>query len=203
MKPAWNRKITLIVLALLFIASGVVSYVMWAEHAYENGWSLGRAYPQGPVQPIAFSHRLHAGVRGISCQYCHQWVRTADSAGIPPLSTCMNCHNVIKGTNPFERKEIAKLAGYAARHQEIKWVRVYDLPDHVHFPHKVHLWALQKNGTPQTRLVCAECHGKVWTMDRVYMAKDLIRMGTCLECHAHPPSPAMRQGPNDCWECHK
>lgn len=219
MKPAWNLKITLIVLAILALGGTVLSYIMWADQAYQSGDSLGRIYaPEGPVQPIAFSHRLHAGVRGIKCEYCHTWVRKSDYAGLPTVATCMGCHATIHDlaheSFPGENKEIAKVMAYGQAHKEIPWVRVYQLPDHVHFPHKVHLWALQSHGNPvadtalpgqpgSTALVCAECHGQIWKMDRVYMAVNLIRMGTCLECHAHPPAAATRPGPNDCWECHK
>src|SRR5690606_37238258 len=38
-----------------------------------------------PEQPIPFSHKTHAGDRGIPCQYCHSSARRSITAGIPPM----------------------------------------------------------------------------------------------------------------------
>src|SRR6516164_2630419 len=61
-----------------------------------------RTYPlpgnqQGyePEQPIAFSHRQHAGDMEISCLYCHFGAETSRHAGIPPASVCMTCHRFV------------------------------------------------------------------------------------------------------------
>jgi hypothetical protein len=73
-----------------------LAYIGYEEHAHETGFSFGPAHSQPVVQPIAFSHKIHVGERGISCTYCHQFVDKADYAGIPPMDTCVSCH---KGIN--------------------------------------------------------------------------------------------------------
>ncbi len=49
-----------------------------------------------PVQPVPYSHALHAGDLGIDCRYCHLGVETTAKATLPPTATCMNCHATIK-----------------------------------------------------------------------------------------------------------
>ena len=58
-----------------------------------------------PLQPINFSHALHAGtgrtLEGktqlqIGCIYCHSQVETGPKATVPSVSTCMNCHNEVQ-----------------------------------------------------------------------------------------------------------
>ncbi|HUE73854.1 MAG TPA: cytochrome c3 family protein, partial [Pirellulaceae bacterium] len=66
-----------------------------------------------PVQPIAYSHRLHAGELQIDCLYCHTGAETSRHAGIPPAATCMNCHRFVTTTWGAVRAEgdIAKEEG--------------------------------------------------------------------------------------------
>ena len=62
-------------------------------------WELSRiGIHQGyaPIQPIAFSHKIHAGDGKIACLYCHYAARTSRHAGIPPAGVCMNCHNLVE-----------------------------------------------------------------------------------------------------------
>src|SRR6476646_3019360 len=49
-----------------------------------------------PAQPIAFSHKLHAGDFHVPCLYCHFGARTSRHAGIPPANVCMNCHGLLQ-----------------------------------------------------------------------------------------------------------
>ena len=51
-----------------------------------------------PAQPIAFSHKLHAGDLQIQCTYCHFAAEKSRHAGIPPLNVCMNCHSGVTAT---------------------------------------------------------------------------------------------------------
>jgi len=135
-----------------------------------------------PEQPIAFSHRLHAGDYGIDCRYCHRGVEVSPVAGIPPVATCQSCHMFIAS----DRQEIVKLLDYAERKQPIPWVRVYDLPEHVYFPHMMHIRA---------ELSCSKCHDDVTSMDRIRRSVSL-KMGWCLGCHRE------NQASIDCWTCH-
>jgi hypothetical protein len=62
-----------------------------------GGYGLSRVgIHQGyaPAQPIAFSHKLHAGDNQIPCLYCHFGARTSRH-GILPVNVCMNCHSMI------------------------------------------------------------------------------------------------------------
>src|SRR5512146_1864101 len=58
-----------------------------------------------PVQPIAFSHRLHAGELQVQCVYCHSGAERSRHAGIPAASTCMNCHRFVTATRGAVRAE--------------------------------------------------------------------------------------------------
>ena len=122
-----------------------------------------------PAQPIAFSHKVHAGDNQIQCLYCHSPDDKSKVAGIPAASTCMNCHTQIRKDSP----EIQKIATALQQKQPIEWIKVNDLPDHVAFNHSRHVTAGVK---------CQTCHGPVETEDRVSQADDLS-MGMCVTCH--------------------
>ena len=53
-----------------------------------------------PVQPVPYSHKLHAGQLGLDCYYCHSTVYKAAFAAVPATSTCMNCHTQVQKENP-------------------------------------------------------------------------------------------------------
>lgn len=134
-------------------------------------------------QPIAFSHKLHAGDKKIPCQYCHAYARRSPVAGVPSVQTCMGCHSLVAVRKP----EIRKVAAYWEQRAPIPWVKIHNLPDFVYFSHKRHIRA---------GLECQQCHGPVETMERVYQYSSL-EMGWCLTCHTQ------RGAPIDCATCHK
>ncbi len=137
---------------------------------------------RSPEQPIAFSHRLHSGGYEIACLYCHRNAERGRHAGIPDIKTCQACHQFIASDRP----EIQKVLGYWERREPIPWVRVHDLPDHVYFPHRMHLRA---------GVDCRHCHGEVAAMERLTRVVSL-KMGWCLGCHRD------NQASIDCWTCH-
>ena len=170
-----------------------------------------------PVQPVPYSHALHAGQLGIDCRYCHNTVEVAPHAALPPTQTCMNCHARIRTTSP---KLLPVRESYATG-LPIPWVRVHDLPDYVYFNHSAHV---------RRGVGCVECHGRVDTMEVVTQVHRLS-MGWCLDCHRHP-EPHLRppdmvtkmdwvapedpevygrklrladniNPPTDCWTCHR
>jgi predicted CXXCH cytochrome family protein len=149
------------------------------------GWVL-YAYPQqnmGPEQPIPFSHRLHAGIKGIDCRFCHPFVDKSAEAGLPEVGKCLFCHNYIITKHP----EIRKIHDYYDSGTPIPWVKVFQLSDHVKFKHEPHV---QFQGFD-----CTECHGPVETADRLPSAK--FEMGFCVRCHQR------NDGPMGCWlACH-
>jgi hypothetical protein len=138
---------------------------------------------RSPVQPIAFSHKLHAGVNGIQCLFCHRLAEKSPVAGIPAVADCRACHLFIAPNAP----EIKKLMQYWSKREPIPWIRVYSVPDFVYFPHMMHIRA---------RLDCGICHGRVATMERIARHVKL-EMGWCLECHRKHKASI------DCWTCHK
>lgn len=179
-----------------------------------------------PAQPIAFSHRLHAGELEISCLYCHSGAQRSRNAGIPPMSLCMNCHKSVQA--PFvqvraeaeaaekeKRKprrivspEIRKIYSALGLDESLKpdpslkpapvsWKRVHNLPDFVYFDHRPHVGA---------GVACQACHGPVETMERMRQHSTLT-MGSCVECHRETqtaPTPGGKPShvSVDCTLCH-
>ncbi|MBO6574918.1 MAG: cytochrome c3 family protein [Rhodothermales bacterium] len=125
-----------------------------------------------PEQPVAFSHRLHAGELGVNCQYCHSQVENAAHSNVPATQTCMNCHNQIR----TESLKLLPVRESWATGASIPWVKVHQLPDYAHFAHNVHI----KNGVG-----CQTCHGRIDQMEVVELVEPLS-MGWCIECHRQP-----------------
>ena len=145
--------------------------------------STSQAEPlRGPVQPVPFSHKEHAGTLKMDCQYCHTPSRSGETLMIPRASFCMQCHQSVATDNPG----VQKLAQYAKTDRTIPWVRIYELPSFVSFSHKVHL---------QHGATCEECHGEVAQQTRLYKESD-ISMATCVNCHRE------KQASTDCSTCH-
>ncbi len=184
----------------VFLASGLVLGL--ATIAVSIEWRpLNTHTGYAPEQPVAYSHRLHAGELEIDCLYCHFGARTSPRAGIPPTSVCMNCHATVSsdfGSLLAERAlaadedreprrivsaEIRKVYAAMGLDDELQptdsgphpipWVQVHDLPDFVAFDHSVHV---------SRGLACASCHGPVQSMERVWQESDLS-MGWCVNCH--------------------
>ncbi|MGD0230214.1 MAG: cytochrome c3 family protein [Syntrophorhabdales bacterium] len=145
------------------------------------------AYPAsriGPAQPIAFSHRVHAGVKEINCRFCHPYVARSQDAGIPAVDKCFFCHTYVIPDHPEIRKEKA----YLDEKRPVRWVRVFWVPDFVFFRHEPHV--------ARAGLDCSRCHGEVKGMDRL-RRKD-FEMGFCIACHRE------MGGELDCWlGCHR
>jgi hypothetical protein len=148
----------------------------------------GEEAAAGGVQPIAFPHDTHAGTFGMNCMYCHFSAERSVDAGIPPVSTCAGCHRLIPGAqNP---EEVQKVLGFAQRNEQIPWVRIYKVSDHVHFPHMRHINA---------GLTCQQCHGPVETMGPIEQRDPAWQgdnMGWCVSCHVE------RGAARDCAVCH-
>ncbi len=150
---------------------------------------LGSQQGYAPVQPIAYSHALHAGEYKIDCQYCHFAADRSRHAGVPPVSVCMNCHTQIKKDSP----EIQKLAKAVETNQPIEWVKVHRLPDHAFFSHASHISGGVK---------CQECHGPVEKMVRVAQV-ETMSMGWCLDCHRARNVAGAEAAPTQCSSCHR
>ena len=57
--------------------------------------NLGRSKDYQPEQPTYYSHKVHAGVNQINCQYCHTGTYQGKQATLPSVNVCMNCHAAI------------------------------------------------------------------------------------------------------------
>ncbi len=130
-----------------------------------------------PVQPVAYSHKLHAGNLGMDCRYCHFSVEKSSFAAIPPTEVCMNCHVRVKPQSP----QLQPVRDSYARGEPIPWVKVHRLPDFVYFNHQAHVAA---------GVSCVSCHGRVDQMIEVKQVEPLS-MAWCLDCHRNP-APKIR-----------
>ncbi len=150
-------------------------------------WNVGVHTGYEPVQPIKFSHQIHAGVNQIECQYCHGGAYKSKNASIPSANVCMNCHNTVTGSDHYDGElspEIAKIykaldynpdtRQYGDNTRPIQWVRVHNLPDFAYFNHSQHVVV--------AGVECQTCHGPVETMEEIYQYSPLT-MKWCVDCH--------------------
>lgn len=172
-KLAKNKKLVFFVVLCATVGLGSYSWVtMWNTNMHQG---------YQPVQPIKYSHELHAGVMKIDCQYCHSGAYKSKNASIPSLNVCMNCHKTVKTESP-EIHKIYDALGYdptttkydSTKAKPIQWVRVHNLPDFAYFNHSQHV---KVEG-----LKCQTCHGPVETMKEVYQYSPLT-MKWCVQCH--------------------
>jgi len=189
--PIWkafiqNQFLVLVTSIFLLLASGYFAY----------GWMMQIGIDQGyqPIQPIHYSHKIHAGENQIDCKYCHSSARVSKHSGIPSLNVCMNCHKAIgevaaetataEYSKEFYDGEIQKLykavgwdeaeQKYTGETAAVKWIRIHNLPDFVYFNHSQHVTV--------AGVECQTCHGPIEEMEIVYQHAPLT-MGWCINCH--------------------
>lgn len=181
-----------------FLVLVSVVFLLLGGAYYAYGWMMQIGVDQGyaPIQPIHYSHRIHAGENKIECKYCHSSARVSKHSGIPSLNVCMNCHKSIyqvaeetlaEGKQEYGvdyNKEIKKLYAavgwdeenqkYTGESQPVEWIRIHNLPDFAYFNHSQHhiVGGIQ----------CQECHGPVEEMEIMYQYSSLT-MGWCINCH--------------------
>ncbi len=179
----------------LMLCSAIFLLLAGAYFAYGYFMQVGVDQGYMPVQPIHYSHKIHAGDNKIECKYCHSSARVSKTSGIPSLNVCMNCHKNISEytgeediangyTQEFYTNEIKKLykavgwdeatQKYTGETQPVKWVRVHNLPDFVYFNHSQHVEV--------AGIECQTCHGPVEEMEVMYQHSPLT-MGWCINCH--------------------
>ncbi|THD30263.1 c-type cytochrome [Flavobacterium lindanitolerans] len=189
--PIWiafarNQFLVLVTVIFLMLASGYFVYGYLMQVGVDQGYQ--------PIQPIHYSHKIHAGDNGIDCKYCHSSARVSKTAGIPSLNVCMNCHKNIsevaettatpEHSKAFYDGEIQKLYDavgwdkaaqkYTGKTQPVKWVRIHNLPDFVYFNHSQHVSV--------AGVECQTCHGPVETFELMEQHSPLT-MGWCVDCH--------------------
>jgi hypothetical protein len=209
---------------ILLLGGLVVSSLLLGRQVH--GWPLpGSQQGYEPEQPIAFSHKLHAGDLQIQCLYCHYGVDKSKHAGVPPGDVCMTCHRFVTASQktvlpellaarkekrpaqPQVSPELQKLYDALAldsklepdpskQPQPIKWVKVHNLPAYACFNHQSHV---------QAGVDCQRCHGDVETMERVRQVSDLS-MGWCVNCHRETSQSGVKgkivRPSTDCATCH-
>ncbi|MAC62284.1 MAG: cytochrome C [Flavobacteriaceae bacterium] len=199
-KPEKKPKRTPIWMAFIqnqFLVMTSVILLLLSSAYFVYGYLMQIGVDQGymPLQPIHYSHKIHAGANQIECKYCHSSARVSKHSGIPSLNVCMNCHQNIaeyNGEEDFENgytkdfytKEIKKLYAavgwdeenqrYTGDTQPVKWVRIHNLPDFVYFNHAQHVEVGE--------IECQKCHGPVEEMEIMYQHSSLT-MGWCINCH--------------------
>lgn len=191
--PIWkafvqNQFLVLVTAIFFLLASGYFVYGYFMQVGVDQGYE--------PVQPIHYSHRIHAGVNGIDCKYCHSSARVSKTSGIPSLNVCMNCHKSIgevaenvhtEGINEYgvdynaEIQKLYKAVGWSEAEQQytgvtqpVKWIRIHNLPDFAYFNHSQHVSV--------AGIECQTCHGPVEEMEIMYQHAPLT-MGWCINCH--------------------
>jgi len=163
----------------IFLVLFVVSAVAF-KTVIDGLYSIGIQQNYQPKQPIAFSHKLHAGSYEIDCKYCHTGVMKGKSANIPSPNICMNCHTQIKQDSPEIQKIYSAIgydvttASYTGKQKPIEWVRIHNLPDLAYFNHSQHVNV--------AGIECQTCHGPIQEMD-VVKQYSLLTMGWCIDCH--------------------
>jgi hypothetical protein len=165
--PKWTNKIPAIAAVSAITILLAVIFIFWYWFSPKHTF-VGYQ----PVQPVAYSHKLHAGQMGIDCRYCHFNVERGQFAGVPPTEVCMNCHNLVKTTSP----EIIKVREAFNTGTPIPWVRIHKLPEYVFFNHSAHV---------NKGVSCVVCHGRIDQEEQVKAAQPLS-MGWCLDCHRAP-----------------
>ena len=170
----------------IIIFSSVVLVFSGVKGCWDGLSTVGVMQNYQPEQPIAFSHKLHAGEQGIDCNYCHGSARESKHAGIPSANVCMNCHTYINEGSISGKEEINKIyeavgfdpntrtyiPGYEQK--PIEWVRIHNLPDLAYFNHSQHVNV--------AGVECQTCHGPIEEMEEVYQYSKLT-MGWCINCH--------------------
>ena len=154
---------------------------------WQTMWNVGVHTGYKPVQPIKFSHQVHAGVNQIDCQYCHGGAYKSKNASIPSANVGMNCHNTVTAADHYDGEtspEIMKLyravdwnpdtREYGNNPRPIEWVRIHNLPDFAYFNHSQHVSV--------AGLECQTCHGPIESMEEVYQYSPLT-MKWCVDCH--------------------
>jgi mono/diheme cytochrome c family protein len=191
--PIWkafakNQFLVLVSVILLMLMSAYFVYGYLMQIGVDQGYA--------PIQPIHYSHKIHAGENGIDCKYCHSSARVSKHAGIPSLNVCMNCHKniaefsgskdstYVEYTKEYYTSEIQKLYDavgwdktaqkYTGKTIPVKWIRIHNLPDFVYFNHSQHVTV--------AGIECQKCHGPVETYE-IQKQFAPLTMGWCINCH--------------------
>ncbi len=152
---------------------------------------------------LEFSHQLHLGKVGLSCNVCHSSVAASDKASdhnLPRPELCLACHNgqtapAIDAAPLAERQAAER--GFAFSHRQ-----------HLAYDNIAGKIAEAIDGgkylgpVPDIRAqldggnACSGCHRGLETASKVDSALHLPRMSDCLACHDKIDNPF------SCENCH-
>ena len=186
-----------------FLGVGPLTTLAVVAFFVGNAWFGLPIGQQGPEQPIAFPHTVHAaavedGGIGLDCTFCHRNAATGAAAMVPAVEQCMFCHSQITGEgsdSDTAAAEIGILRAAAEAGEPINWERVHRLPDHVQFVHDAHIRFFSERDGIEPSAVCSTCHGDVEKMVVVKQVR-VLKMGDCVDCHRQYDAPT------DCAICH-
>ncbi len=147
---------TLKIISILVTLIGAI--VIWQNGIFRQ---FGDQSGYEPIQPINFSHKIHAGDNKINCTFCHSSADKSAVAGVPTATSCMNCHTQVLKDSP----EVLKIKAALDNNQPIEWLKVNDVPDHVVFNHSRHVTA---------GVNCNTCHGPVETMEQDFAIQHFL-----------------------------
>lgn len=180
--PKWtNETPRLITLGALAGTGAAIFALYWWGSPYHTDVGYG------PKQPVAYSHKLHAGELGMDCRYCHAYVERGPHAGVPPTQVCMNCHHQVRKDSELLKPLRDAWAGGQGE-ASVPWKRIHKVPDFAFFDHSAHVGV--GVGESRAAIGCETCHGRIDTMD-VVSQRQPLSMGWCLECHGDP-APNLR-----------
>ncbi len=147
--------------------------------------AIARRGPAVP-QPVAFNHLKHTEQLELSCEFCHQYVRTSAHSGLPDAATCSLCHATPQGTSD----EAARVTELLAAGDPLRFNKLVRMPEHVFYTHRRHVAIAE--------LDCEICHGAIGTTERP-PRRALVRMDMdfCMDCHRE------RDATLDCNACHR
>lgn len=155
-------------LGLGFLVILAVAGIMSCRAIVGETPAVGAAVMQDPP----FSHKHHVGDIGIDCRFCHSTVETSAFAGLPPTSTCMNCHSQLFRGQPILNPVFTSFRD----DRPLQWIRIHSLPDFVYFNHGIHV---------AKGVGCSTCHGQIDLMPLTWRTQSL-EMRWCLGCHRAP-----------------
>jgi hypothetical protein len=180
--PKWTNETPRLITvgSLVGIGTAIFALYWWA-----SPWNTDVGY--APKQPVAYSHKLHAGDLKMDCRYCHAYAERGPHAGVPPTQVCMNCHKQVKKESP--QLELVRSSWADGKGDtSIPWIRIHKLPDFAYFDHSVHLGV--GVGENRAAIGCESCHGRIDTMEVVAQNQPLS-MAWCIDCH-NDPAPNLR-----------
>jgi hypothetical protein len=170
--------------------SRVLKGVLGAVAVLLAGAGIAVAQHPSWKPPMEFNHQVHAKGK-VDCLQCHLGIMDTTEHRFPELSTCTGCHKDAPGDNPGKKA----LAALAASGKPLEWDPPKREPDHVFFPHDIHV--------DTAGFTCDKCHEEKTTETHHRDVIPTVGMYQCMACHQKSDRPAAKRAAFDCAECHR